>query len=282
MQNPVFKEDIKNDYRISHSITDKWVMTSSHFHDVYEIYLAISNTKYLVNDNIYYLKKGDLLVLNSRDLHRSIPQNPKCYERYVITFKPEYIRDMNTSDTNLLDCFENRNPDCPCVHLNTKQFDRFTDLVEKGMKIFDSSIYGKELYVKMNLVEILLAVNAFFDENKDMLNHTYNSESYERIRPVVQYIHENLGSGLSLSGIASTFYISQYHLNTLFRKETGFTVKDYIIRNRILKSRELLKKGLPVCQVCEKVGYGSVCNYIRMFKKLTGTTPGKYSRSQIF
>jgi AraC-like DNA-binding protein len=101
---------------------------------------------------------------------------------------------------------------------------------------------------------------------------------YKRIKQIIQYIHKNLASELSLDTISGKFFLSKYHLGYLFKKVTGFTVNEYIISRRIMRSKELLKNNLPVSQVGEMVGYNNNSHFIRTFKKLVGVSPKQYTK----
>ena len=61
--------------------------------------------------------------------------------------------------------------------------------------------------------------------------------------------------------------------------ETGFT--DYLNSVRIAKAREMLDNtGMSVNEICQATGFNSVQNFIRVFKKYVGMTPGQYRKQQ--
>ena len=124
-KNNMLKERIEHDIFISHGISTAWVMYNFHFHDAFEIYLAMTdNIKYFVGDRIYSVNKGDLFIFNNMDLHKTLAPSDMPYERYVLTFKSEYIMDLNTGKTDLLECFLNRNPGFShMIHLSEKQYE---------------------------------------------------------------------------------------------------------------------------------------------------------------
>jgi len=119
--------------------------------------------------------------------------------------------------------------------------------------------------------------NSYY-RNSDLGKTEKADRDYKRIKPVIQYIHGNLESNLSLDELAGIFYLSKYHLGYLFKKATGFTINEYIISRRISKARELLKNNLPVSQVCEMVGFRNLSHFIRTFKKMVGMSPKKYAK----
>ncbi len=98
-----------------------------------------------------------------------------------------------------------------------------------------------------------------------------------------KFIQENFSdSMLSLSSIASEINMNTSYLSKLFKTSLGINFVDYVNDYRISKSRKLLTETtVPVKEISHSCGFNSVQNFIRVFKKYTGTTPGQYrSRNQ--
>jgi AraC-type DNA-binding domain-containing proteins len=279
--NKMLKTNIQTDFLVQHNISTNFVMRDFHFHDVFEIYCTLSNgVRYFVKDRIFNLGKGDIIIFNNMDLHKSLVSLDVEYERYIVLFRPEYIQDMSTAHTNLLEYFLNRSPDFPYVlHLNELQLKSFLLLLDKAQCYCDSPVYGVEIYKRIILVEILLFVNQLYREADPLPNPSYDGE-YKRIRPIILYIHNNISSDLSLDSLVEKFFISKHHMGYLFKKTTGFSINEYIINCRIIKAKELLKNGLSVTEVGEKVGFFNLSHFIRTFKAYTGKSPKKYVLSQ--
>ena len=278
-KNNLFKQYIRSDFTVNHNINVGWVMDDFHFHDPYEIYLSLSNgVIYYIEGCVYHVKKGDLFIFNNMDLHKTEVTPDLEYERYIITFMPEFIEVMSTDSTDLLECFINRSQNFSyCVHLSEEQLQQLTDLFEKAIYYNQNPAYGADIQIKITLAQILLLVNSFYQAPTTMIA-SKSSITYKRIKPVIQYISQNLEKNLSLDHLSEKFFISKYHLGYLFKKVTGFTINEYIINRRIIKARELLQKDLNVSKVGELVGYCNVSHFIRTFKKLVGTTPKQYAK----
>ena len=97
-----------------------------------------------------------------------------------------------------------------------------------------------------------------------------------------EYIDRNFSnSSLSLSDTADALDLNKSYLSTLMNEvlETGFT--DYLNSVRITKAREMLDNtGMSVNEICQATGFNSVQNFIRVFKKYVGMTPGQYRKKQ--
>jgi YesN/AraC family two-component response regulator len=98
------------------------------------------------------------------------------------------------------------------------------------------------------------------------------------VQLILEYINQHLNECLSLDKLSGVFYLNKYYLSHIFKNSTGFSVNEYIINRRILKSRELLKQNNSVSKVSEMVGFNNYCHFIRTFKKLVGMSPKQYAK----
>ena len=271
-------ESLESNYAIEFHNDVNWKMGEFHFHDKFEIYFSLSDDAYFfVGDAIYNIHNGALFVFNDMDLHKSISLKEQPFKRYVIHFDPGYVRDFSTSDTNLLNCFVNREtPFNHSVQLTPEQIDKFLSLLKKNFSFTEEEIFGWDIYRKIALVEILLFVNELFRTSTANFPSRKNKD-FEKIQPIINYINNNLDQDLSLDKIANNFYINKYYLESLFKKATGYCVIEYLIDCRINKTRELLKNKMSVQLVAEKVGFNNYSHFIRTFKRKVGLPPKKYS-----
>ena len=98
----------------------------------------------------------------------------------------------------------------------------------------------------------------------------------------MDYIGQNYAdSNLSVGQIAAQLDLSEGHLSHLFKKETDYTIGNYLTRYRIHKAMELLRQGrLKVYEVAEAVGYRDIAYFSATFKKVAGMSPSEYQDSQ--
>ncbi|MHA6481940.1 helix-turn-helix domain-containing protein [Paenibacillus sp. strain BS8-2] len=97
------------------------------------------------------------------------------------------------------------------------------------------------------------------------------------VRQTVELIRARYASDLSLQMAADEMGISVSYLSKLFKEELGETFIDYVTRIRLEKAQELLvETELTMQQVADAIGYTSVQQMFRVFKKKLGMTPGEY------
>ncbi len=273
------KDNIRSDFFISHNISTQWLMREYHFHDVFEIYYALSEgLKYFVNDKVYEVNPGDLFIFNNMDLHKTVVPSNVPYDRFILVFHPDYIRDLSSDVTDLLEFFMCRPLDFSHkIHLEQEKQQQLLSLFDKAIGYQQTSEYGADIYRKIILAEVLLLINQQYRANTPFVDKK-PGENYKKVLPVLNFIRLHLAEDLSLDRLSGLFYMNKSYLNCVFKQATGFTIHEYIISRRIQKAQELLTRGLSVSDVGERVGYMNEPHFIRTFKKYIGVPPGKYSR----
>lgn len=69
------------------------------------------------------------------------------------------------------------------------------------------------------------------------------------------------------------------HLNRLMKAETGLTLGQYRSQRRLATAEKLLREGLRVGQVAERVGLPDAGYFARWFRRQTGQSPSDWSRT---
>ena len=106
------------------------------------------------------------------------------------------------------------------------------------------------------------------------------SNSYDPVRATKLFIENHLSEEIDLPQIADNVHLNQDYLTRIFRRETGVSVKSYIVNLRMEKARELLETSrLPIADVAYRVGYYNYTSFNRIFKKTFGVSPQSYRKA---
>ncbi|WP_274650858.1 helix-turn-helix domain-containing protein [Paenibacillus humicola] len=120
-------------------------------------------------------------------------------------------------------------------------------------------------------VQKLIVPVVTFVQNKTLLEHE------QMIDNVAAFIRDHYDTDLSQDQCARDFGVGRTHLSKLFKRFKQVSFTDYVTQVRIEKAKELLRKtDLPVTDISVRVGYLHTQNFIRVFKKIEGVTPGMY------
>jgi AraC family transcriptional regulator len=95
------------------------------------------------------------------------------------------------------------------------------------------------------------------------------------IRRVTDHIERHLDGDLSVDRLADLAGLSPYHFIRLFRAATGTTPRQYVIRRRVERARELLTGGSGIAEAAARVGFSSQSHLHRYVRRLLGLTPGE-------
>ena len=104
----------------------------------------------------------------------------------------------------------------------------------------------------------------------------------ERAEPVEiwkarKFILEHSDEELGLTKVAKSVNISANHLSEKFKEVTGVNFVDYIARTRTERARELLQNSnLRISEIAFAVGFQSLSQFNRVFKKLTRKSPTQF------
>ena len=98
------------------------------------------------------------------------------------------------------------------------------------------------------------------------------------VQRTLEYVAGHYGdTDINITTIARSIGITEGHLSHVFKKETGYTVLNYLTQYRICMACRLLSGGEhKVYEVAEKVGYRDVTYFGSTFKKFTGLSPTEY------
>jgi two-component system, response regulator YesN len=98
------------------------------------------------------------------------------------------------------------------------------------------------------------------------------------VRKAVRYIDDNYANKVYRESIARYVAVNPNYLCTLFQKELGITVLQFIDYTRLRKAAELLlkDKDMPMKAISEEVGFVNSNVFFRVFKKRIGITPRQF------
>lgn len=246
--------------------------TNVHVHECCEVFFNISGGKsYLIGDRVYEVEDGDLFIINQFEAHKITSDPERKFIRYIMQVHPEFLYANSTNKTDLSHCFYTRGKDLSNkVSLSREEQEKLIAHINKLENRYD---YGEDILKNLIAVEILVLVNAAFSHYA-MAEKASGSGA---IKNAIDYINTNFSQHLSLDTIAQNSYISVNQLCRLFNKYCGTTVAKYITSRRISEAKKLLLSGRSVTDTAIMCGFEDYANFIRVFKKHVGVTPGKYN-----
>ncbi|NOU94018.1 helix-turn-helix domain-containing protein [Paenibacillus sp. LMG 31456] len=244
-----------------------------HLHEEFEIYFLISgDVNYFVEKSMYPLKYGDLMITNNQEIHKPSFKNDRLYERITLQFAPHIVRTYNSPRLDLLSCFLNKpKGQQNKISLKPTQIKEILRLFNQMEQLKNNA--GYEILKLNYLIEVLVLINiVFMDDN---LSENLSTMP-ELLISLLDYIDMNLENDLTLESLSKKFYVDRFYMGRVFKKYIGSNIHEYILYKRISRAKEILAEGYSVTDTCGKCGFNDYSNFLRMFKRTVGISPGKY------
>ena len=101
-----------------------------------------------------------------------------------------------------------------------------------------------------------------------------------RLARVIEHIRNNLDTALAVSALCRIAEMSQSHFSKLFKLSTGLTPHQFVLQERINRSKQLLRQGdAKLVDVALGVGFENQAHFTTVFGHLVGMTPRRFQRS---
>ena len=118
-----------------------------------------------------------------------------------------------------------------------------------------------------------------FQTGREILPQEVPESSYSF--RVIQYLESHLTETIALADLADSLGLNSEYLCTVFKRETGLTIIQYLQRLRIGRARLMLERypERDAAEIGRACGYDSPSYFGLQFKRITGTTPNRYRKS---
>lgn len=226
------------------------------------VYLSSGNVQITEDEKVYLLGSGDMIIHAPMEFHRI-----KSYaetQPHVINISVKFSGEMPS------EFYEG------VFHLNERQHDEFMkcfvkayDFVTKGENSIDGQL------VSDRLGAFLLGLCGLSTERNVLLTDA-SALLYKKL---VRDMQETVYVGISLEKLASQNYISVSYVKKLFRMYANETPKKFYDALRINEATSLLKRGVSITEISEKMNFSSPNFFTVFFKKHMGITPSEYKKS---
>lgn len=132
----------------------------------------------------------------------------------------------------------------------------------------------ERLYVESIATLLAVHVRRYYSTQKKPLREWDGGLPKHKLQQVIDYIHAYLDRDLSLTELAALVQMSPHHFTRLFKRSTGFTPHQYVVRTRVERAKQLLLQGkLTIAQIAYMVGFAHQSHLNRHFKRHLGVTP---------
>lgn len=218
--------------------------------------MSILDLTLCVEGQMHYLYNGEHITLNAGDGILILPGSYR--ERYETNTPTLY------ASINLL-------------------FDREEDFEIEG---YLPNVVNSDIIYLLDMFKKDFAIVSSRKDDKclSIFNYIYSSiyenvcnKENPHVKAIKQYISDNLPDDLSLATLADYVHLAPQYVCTLFKKETGMTLTQFILKSRIDHAKMLISAtSESILNIAEGCGFSDYCYFSHTFKKITGVSARQY------
>ena len=249
-------------------------ISATHKHDFIEIvYVENGEAEQRIDDNVYNVKKGDVVFINYGSEHSFI--GSEDYRYYNVCFNPEVMQTVVNNDNALavlsLTAFNElrKESNCGKISFSTQERNDVEFILER-MKIEKEE--KKEGYDKV--IENYLSILFSYMLRRSLLTEVFGQADVWQ--NLIEYISSNPDGELTLDALAKRCFYNPSYFSRVFKQKFGISLTEYVRERRMEKAKSLLKNtNKTVDKIMEEVGYSDRSAFYHAFSKSFGLTPAQ-------
>ena len=148
--------------------------------------------------------------------------------------------------------------------------------IEEALSLSDSYIRKCEILTSQEQI-VNLQYHMVLDYTERVGRVRYGRTPSRLMLDVSSYLRQHITEGVSASDIAEAMFISRTHLAAKFKRESGMTLTEFILREKTEEAKRLLRySDKSILAIGEYLAFSSHSHFTRVFKQYTGMTPSEY------
>ena len=250
---------------------------SYHYHDYVEfLYSLESDGQVYINGKVYKFTDGDLIIINSNDMHDLIFSKASRY--ICVKFSPNILYADEQAYTEykyampfLIDSIHQT--------VFSKEETEQSGIGKLCIEIIEEwkqMDYAYELVIRANILKIFSWILRYWKKN-GITNMDKNLP--DTIKKAIIYISDNY-ENVTESEAAKECGLSYNHFSSVFKEYMGQSFKHFLISVRLKKAeRLLLTTDKSITEIAVETGFTTASHFIENFKRYKAMTPNKFRKT---
>jgi AraC-like DNA-binding protein len=256
-----------------------WPLERWHYHDEYELQLITkTDGRAFVGDYIGHYSPGYLALTAPRLPHNWISTDKDTGEvaarNLVVHFLDAHLRQAVQAFPE----FSELQPLLDRARYGVEFFGISERVRERFYRLKAS--HGLERFIEfVGLLDELVRCKDYRLLSTVQMECAEGQGSMTRINKVLDFLNANYAEDFAIGDVCALAGMAEASFSRYFRRTTGNTLTDFIIRLRVAKACQLLQQSATqVSGICYEVGFRNLANFNRRFLELKGVTPTQYRR----
>ncbi len=230
----------------------------NHYHETFCVSIIKSGT---LKENEQILPTGAVVISHPFEVHDNELIQDIEYSFTTFYISSDVIRSITKTD---FCSFKNK------VIYDDKLFKSFdylaNTMLNNSDKAFDNNRFEQRLLTGLK------KLTRQYSNTKPF----HSSTKPEFIGEIKNHILLNLDSKISLESLAQKVGMSKYQFIRWFKKYVGLTPFDFIILNRVILGKKMIREGKPLLNAAIDTGFYDQSHFSNYFKRFVGLTPKTY------
>lgn len=253
-----------------------------HSHDFCELVIVTqgSATQVLEGDS-FQVSTGDIFILQGQQKHYFCNRNQ--LEIINIMYDPEQLGLPESKLRSMAGyCalfmlepnYRQQHRFASHLHLKPLSLGHVEQLTETMEDEWKSSLPGRETLLKAKLLELIVYLSRAYTTVE-----TVEAHALLRIGNVIGALEQNFAKDWTVEELLEIACMSRSSLMRTFRKATGQSPIEYLVRLRIKKAMKLLRTtNLSITEIAMQVGFHDSNYFTRQFKQANNVSPSQYRK----
>ncbi len=259
-------------------------IASPHFHDAIELLYSFSGrARVFVSGQPFLMEKGDLVIINSNEVHAIWAESGENVEYLVIKLDPEVLYSTSRS------IFESKyvfpftmSKSSPQTLLKNREMAStvIPATITKINDEFSHKDYGYDFAIRIHICTIFLAVLRHWRQSGISVGtESINDSDFQLMRQVFQLLESHYATALTAKQAAATCNLSYSYFSRKIKSITGRSFTELLNYIRITEAEKLLTTtDLSITEVAVSVGYSSTSYFIQHFKQAKHLSPLRFKK----
>ena len=287
MKSNYIKHKIANLINVTKIVTihyyefDKNYCYDGESHDFWEmVYIDAGNVRIKANNKEFFLKQGEVIFHKPNEFHTLKTDNETAANVFVISF---------VCSSEAMNFFKRKTMTVPSklkknISTIIQEYSlTFNPMATKDIKLElkENPPIGGQQMIKTYLEQFLIMLIRSETESHD-LRIFPSKESMENhlVSQVIQIIEENTYNKITVEHICSKLNYSRTYLSKIFKTTTGYTILEYILKNKIREAKKLIREErYNFTQISDLLNFDNPHYFSTVFKKISNMTPSNYKNS---
>ncbi|MEM6264462.1 MAG: AraC family transcriptional regulator [Bacteroidota bacterium] len=257
------------------------------FFSQYVLTLMVSGHKTIVSENLTFEFFPGTLFIPEKDVVNAISiPNASLYnptQCLVLELNPAFLRsvyeEITYSDSQEAVLLNQPNRATKSYFLSNDQL-----LIKAFLRLYEIQL--KDTSLCKPLVEDLIIkemlYRLFYTDAAELLKGNFEkSIDNVVIQKVIAHIKQNVNRKLTIESLAEMAGVGQTTFFKLFKKSTGLTPIEFVLRERIRQAKIMIQKDrLSLQEIAFKTGFNSYEYFCSSFKKVERIKPSEYKKGQ--